>query len=305
VDLRHLRYFLCVAEEMHFGRAAARLGISQPPLSQQIRALEDELGVRLFERTSRRVRLTRPGQLFLPEAQQTLAQAERAIQTAREAHRGEIGHLSLGYTTSGPFVPIVAGALYRFRKSYPRIELRLHELPNEEQIVRVENRRLDIGLLRKFSKPVLPAGIERRMLLEENMVLVVHQSHRLARRADDPAIADLRDEPLVFYAPSGAAGFHEHIFALCREEGFVPNIVQEASSLATLLGLVAAGFGATIVGQSLGRLHLDNLCYRRLATPVTSRVWLIHNQDLSPTAEAFRATLIAQDGQAAPLAVDA
>jgi DNA-binding transcriptional LysR family regulator len=286
---------------MHFGRAAARLGITQPPLSQQIRALEDELGVRLFDRTSRRVRLTRPGQLFLPEAQQTLAQADRAIQVAREAHRGDVGHLSLGYTTSGPFVPIVAGALYRFRQSYPRVELRLHELPNDEQIARVENRQLDIGLLRKFRPPELPPGIERRMLLEENMVLVVHQRHRLAQRNSDPAIADLRDEPLVLYAPSSGAGFHEHFFSLCGEAGFVPNVVQEASSLATLLGLVAAGFGATIVGQSLGRLHLDNLSYRPLSNPVTSRLWLIHSQELSPTAAAFKATLMAQDEQGEPL----
>jgi DNA-binding transcriptional LysR family regulator len=293
MDLRHLRYFLCVAEEMHFGRAALRLGISQPPLSQQIRALEEELGVQLFERTSRRVSLTDVGRLFVPEARATLAQAERAAQTARLAQMGQIGQLSLGFTASGPFVPRVARALYTFRQSFPNVELTLLEMGRDGQIDAVERRQLDVAIVRCFDRPFVTEGLVSMPLIEEEMFLAIRQDHRLAQQAEDPSIEDLKDEPLVLYSAVIGAGFNEHFFDLCEQAGFRPNIAQEAGSLATLLGLVAAGFGATILAQSLTRLHVDNLAYRSLATPVVSRLWLVHRDDLSPTSQAFKATILA------------
>ncbi|MCH8686543.1 LysR substrate-binding domain-containing protein [Pedomonas mirosovicensis] len=292
MDLRHLRYFLCVAEEMHFGRAANRLGISQPPLSQQIRALEEELGVRLFDRTSRRVCLTEAGQLFEPQARLTLQQAERAVQTARLAQRGEIGHLGLGFPSSGPFVPSIASALYRFRQSHPNVELTLQELGRDAQIEQVKDRHLDIGLVRGFERPVLPDGMVSHCLLEEDMVLTIRADHPLAQRKADPCIADLAGHPLVLYGPVNGAGFNEHFIGLCEQAGFAPNVAYQASSLSTLLGLVAAGFGATVLARSLARLHVDNLVFRPFAAPVTSRLWLIHNQELSPTAQKFKATVL-------------
>lgn len=295
MDLRHLRYFLCVADEMHFGRAAIRLGISQPPLSQQIRALEQELGVQLFERTSRRVALTDVGRLFVPEARATLAQADRAAQTARLAQMGQIGHLSLGFTASGPFVPRIARALYAFRQCFPQVELTLREMGRDDQINAVERRQLDIAIVRCFDQPILPDGLMSLPLIEEEMFLAIRQDHRLAQQDGDPAIAELKNEPLVMYGAVIGAGFNEHFFALCERAGFRPNVVQEAGSLATLLGLVAAGFGATILAQSLTRLHVDNLAYRPLATPVTSRLWLIHRDDLSPTSRAFKQTILAAE----------
>jgi DNA-binding transcriptional LysR family regulator len=294
MDLRHLRYFLCVAEEMHFGRAAQRLGISQPPLSQQIRALEEELGVRLFERTSRRVRLTPAGQMFEPEARRTLVQADRAAQVARQAQRGEIGHLGLGFTTSGPFVPRVANALYRFRQCYPQVELTLRELGRDEQIEKVRNRELDIGIVRDFGPPKLPAGMTSECLLVEDMVLTLRSDHPLALRNADPSIADLAEEPLVLYGAANGAGFNEHFFALCEGAGFVPRIALEARSLATLLGLVAAGFGSTIIARSMARLHMDTLVNRPFAPPMTSSLWLIHDPELSATGQAFRQTVMAE-----------
>jgi DNA-binding transcriptional LysR family regulator len=292
MDLRHLRYFLCVAEEMHFGRAALRLGISQPPLSQQIRALEDELGVRLFDRTSRRVRLTEVGRLFEPEARATLLQADRAAQTARMAQRAEIGHLGLGFTTSGPFVPQIAGALYRFRQAHPDVELILHEQGRDEQIENVRNRQLDIGIIRDFLPPVLPDDMMSQCLLAEEMVLALRADHPLALRVTDPGIADLAEEPLVLYGAPNGAGFTEHFLALCERAGFVPRIAHEARSLATLLGLVSAGFGPTIIPRSMARLHMDNVVNRPFETPVTSSLWLIHHRDLSPTGRAFRTTIL-------------
>ncbi len=291
MDLRHLRYFLCVAEEMHFGRAAQRLGISQPPLSQQIRALEDELGTRLFDRTSRRVRLTEAGELFVPEARATLSQADHAIETARLAGRGELGRLRIGFTSSAPFVPLIASTLYRFREYYPEVQLTLNDLARDAQIEALRRGALDIALVRGIRAPCLPDEFSARCILEEDMVVAVRAGHLLADRPDDPTIADLAGTPLVLYAPSLGAGFNEYFYGLCHEAGFEPDIAHEASSFATLLGLVAAGFGATILARSLERLHLENVVYRRLATPVPSRLWLVHGLTLSPTAEAFRDTI--------------
>ncbi|MDE8653129.1 LysR substrate-binding domain-containing protein [Novosphingobium album (ex Liu et al. 2023)] len=293
MDLRHLRYFLHVAEELHFGRAAQRLGMSQPPLSQQIRALEEELGARLFERTSRRVRLTEAGRRFLPEARQALAQAERAVQVARLAHRGELGRLALGFTASAPFVARVADALYRYRQSHPQVELALQELGRDAQIARIERGELDMGIIRTFEPPLLPAGMAFECLVQEEMLLAVRQDHPLARCEADPAIADLAGVPLVLYNAANGAGFNEHFFALCEQAGFRPSVALEASSFATLLGLVAAGFGPTVLAQSLARLQMDNLVLRSLSVPVMSRLWMIHKHELSPTAQAFRDTMAA------------
>lgn len=294
VDLRHLRYFLCVAEEMHFGRAAARLGISQPPLSQQIRALEAELGVKLFERTSRRVYLTEAGKLFEPEARLTLQQAERALQTVRLAQQGEMGHLGFGFPASGPFVPGIANALHAFRNAHPGVELTLQEVGAAQLIERIHSRQLDIGLVRGFEPPMLPEGMVAELLLEEHLMLVLRSDHPLAEAAADPEIGDLAGHPMVFYDPVNGAGFNEQFIALCRQAGFIPQVAYRASGLATLLGLVAAGFGITLLARSLARLHVDNLVFRPFATPVMSRLWLVHNADLTPTARRFRDTVLAE-----------
>jgi DNA-binding transcriptional LysR family regulator len=288
MDLRHFRYFVCVAEEMHFGRAAMRLGISQPPLSQQIRALEDELGARLFERTSRRVRLTEAGRMFLPEAREALAQFDRAVRVVRETERGELGRLAVGFTASAPFVPRIANALYGFGQTYPLVELALQELPRDDQMLKIVNDELDIGIVRAFDRPAMPDGVTCWCLIEEEMLLVVRREHPLATRDADVRIADLAGVPLVLYGAANGAGFNEHFFALCEEAGFQPRIALHASSFATLLGLVAAGFGATMLAPSLARVHVDNLVFRSLVDPVRSRLWMIHKHQLSPTARAFR-----------------
>jgi DNA-binding transcriptional LysR family regulator len=293
MDFRHLRYFICVAEELHFGRAAQRLGISQPPLSQQIRVLEERLGAQLFERTSRRVRLTEAGRMFLPEARQALAQIERAIEVARRAHRGELGRLGLGFTASAPFVPRVADALHAFQQSHPRVELALQELSRDDQIAKIAHGELDIGIVRAFEPPPLPADMISECLLEEDMLLAVRQDHPLARQNAEPGIADLAGVPLVLYGAANGAGFNEHFFALCEEAGFQPNVALEVGSFATLLGLVSAGFGATILAQSLARLQVDNLVLRHMSATLRSRLWLIRKPDLSPVAKAFKDMMLA------------
>lgn len=291
MELRHLRYFVCLAEEMHFGRAAQRLAISQPPLSQQIRALEDELGARLFDRTSRRVRLTEVGLAFLPEARETLLQAERAAEAARLAQRGEIGRLGIGFTASAPFVPRVTSALYRFRQAYPRIDLELQELGRDAQIDLIEQGRIDFGMVRAFGAPVLPVSLRSSCLLEEDLLLAIREDHRLARREGTLGVADLAGEPMVLYGAANGAGFYEYFRALCESAGFEPKVGMEVGSLATLLGLVSAGFGATVLPRSLARLHVDNMVYRLLTPAVTTRLWLIHRAELAAMARAFLETI--------------
>jgi DNA-binding transcriptional LysR family regulator len=295
MDFRHLRYFVCVAEEMHFGRAAERLGMSQPPLSQQIRLFEQRLGVQLFERTSRRIQLTPAGQVMLPLAQQAIVQVNLAMDSARRADRGEMGTLSVGFTTSAPFVPRIASELYRFRQAYPDIELQLTELSREAQIVRLNQRQLDIGIMRGFERPVLPGNLRSLMLTTEPILLAVREGHRLATKPGPVTIADIAGEPIVLYERAMGSGFNEHLLAICMRAGFEPNVVQEASGVATLLGLVAAGFGLTVLAQSLSALHPEHIIYRTIEQPdAISRLWLAHHADLSPSCALFVAAISAQ-----------
>ncbi|CAN5256364.1 LysR family transcriptional regulator [soil metagenome] len=292
MDFRHLRYFACVAEEMHFGRAALRLGMSQPPLSQQIKLFEQRLGVQLFERTSRRVQLTPAGRAMLPLAQQAIAHVNLAFETARRADRGEVGTLAVGFTTSAPFVPRIASELYRFRQAYPDVELQLTELSREEQIVRLTERRLDIGIMRGFERPTLPDALRTRMLTEEPMLLAMRDDHPLASKPGPLTIADLSGEPIVLYERSLGSGFNEHFLTLCLNAGFEPNIAQEASGVATLLGLVGAGFGVTVLAKSLSALHPESITYRPIAQDdAISRLWLAHHVCMTPSCALFASAI--------------
>lgn len=288
MDLRHLRYFSCLAEELHFGRAAQRLAISQPPLSQQIRALEEELGVQLFERTSRRVRLTEAGRQFLPEALATLAQAEHAALTAKLAHRGEVGRLRLGFSTSVPFIPMVMNALSRFREAYPCISVELDELPRDGQIARLERGTLDVAILRSFSTPAMPEQMRSLCLQRDGVVLAMRHDHPLAQRAGPLTLHDIAGVPLVMFSAINGAGFNERLVEECEALGFKLDVAMEASSFATLLGLTAAGLGVTILSRSMTRLNIDTLAFRPLDVPFTSQLLMLHMDPPSPATSNFR-----------------
>ncbi|MEE4451596.1 LysR family transcriptional regulator [Novosphingobium resinovorum] len=288
LELRHLRYFVCVAEELHFGNAAQRLGISQPPLSQQIRALEDVLGVRLFERTSRSVKLTEAGLQFLPQARETLAQADRAARIARLAHSGEVGRLSLGFSPSVPFTPYVVDALARFRASYPDVSIELNELPREEQISGVERGTLDIGILRAFSPLMLPPQLDTLPLQCEGMMVAMRRDHPLAQLPRELGLSDLAGEQLILFGSMNGAGFNELLAEHCAALGFQPTVALEAQSFGTLVGLTAAGLGITILSRSLARFNLDTLAFRSIAMPFSSHLVMFHIRHASPATRNFR-----------------
>ncbi|WP_419815426.1 LysR substrate-binding domain-containing protein [Glacieibacterium sp.] len=300
MQLRRFRYFVTVADELHFGRAAERLGISQPPLSQQIMRLEQELGVELFERTSRRVQLTDVGRVFLVEARRCIEQADHAVATAQRAQRGEIGDLAIGFASSTPFTPIVAKALFEFRASFPAVHLELEEMSRSEQIAGLVDHSLDIGFIRGANPPILPSPLVTTVILEEQLLVAMRDDHPLADGRKPLRIADLAGEGFVLYDPNSGAGFNEHFARLCREAGFEPRIVQEVSGLATLLGLVAAGFGLTVLSRSLAALSLGNLVHRPLDDAgAVSRLWLTHRTDMSPACRSFAAIVVEASGGSA------
>ncbi|HAT29496.1 MAG TPA: LysR family transcriptional regulator, partial [Janthinobacterium sp.] len=273
MELRHLRYFVAVAEELHFTRAAERLHIGQPPLSQQIQALEAELGAQLFERSKRWVRLTEAGRLFLLDARRILALAEQAMLTARRAQRGEAGELRIGFTLSTPFTPLFATVINHYRRQFPLVTLTLHEMSTLHQIDAIGQRGLDLGFVRP-PEVEIPAGISLLTLRQDPLLLILPQDHPLAAKTQ-VAIRDLDGQPFVMYPKDAGTGIYPQIFRLCAAAGFVPRVAQEAGEASTIIGLVAAGCGISVLPASFDHIHMDGVCYRPLADPTASTTLLL------------------------------
>ncbi|MDC8757387.1 LysR substrate-binding domain-containing protein [Janthinobacterium fluminis] len=297
MELRHLRYFVAVAEELHFTRAAERLHIGQPPLSQQIQALEAELGAQLFERSKRWVRLTEAGRLFLDDARRILALAEQAAVTARRAQRGEAGELRIGFTFSTPFTPLFATVINRYRQRFPLVRLTLHEMATLPQIEAIGQRTLDLGFVRP-PEVAIPASVSLSTLRQDPLRLVLPSAHPLAAQASI-AIRELAGQAFVMYPKDAGTGIYPQIFRLCRAAGFVPHIAQEAGEASTIIGLVAAGCGISVLPASFDRIHMDGVCYRPIADPAaTTSLLLARLQGQSaPLVDAFIA-LAAEAAQA-------
>ncbi|HEY4165851.1 MAG TPA: LysR family transcriptional regulator [Reyranella sp.] len=264
MELRHLRYFVAVAHEGHVTRAAEKLHIQQPPLSQQIRALEREIDAALFVRHPRGVSLTDAGRSFLADAEQILAQAEHAKIRARRTARGEVGRIAVGFTTSAPFHPLVARAIREFRGNRPNVSFVLEESSSGDMVSGLRDGRLDVAFIR--SGLVDPAGITVHPLLDEDMVAAFPARHPLTKRAR-LTLKDLADETLILYRRPDGRGLYDVIIAACAEAGFSPHVGQEAPRIVSTLNLVAAGLGITIVPASLSRLPLEGVTYK----PLTGR----------------------------------
>jgi len=250
MDLRHLRIFVAVAEELHFGRAAERLHMAQPPLSQAVRGLEDELGARLFERTSRSVRLTAAGAALLPAARALLEQAAAAARLARRVHLGEAGELAVGYMN--PVMDaVLCRALARFRRERPDVAVRLRELPTPVQLEELRAGRLDIAFIRLLDDAAGQdlRGLELRVAVREPYVVALPEGHRLRRLRRVP-LRELDGEPLILFPRAGMPRLHDAMLSALRAAGAVPRIVQEVSGKHASLALTAAGFGLCLVPES-------------------------------------------------------
>jgi len=292
IELRHLRYFIAVAEELHFGHAAARLNISQPPLSQQIQILEQQIGARLFARTNRSVSLTEAGRQFLADSRQILSQVDDAAARAARLHHGETGELRIGFTSSAPFIKAVSDTLSTFRRRYPDVHIQTRETNTREQIVPLNEGALDLGLMRNTH---LPDTLVWERVLREPLLAMVPRDHPLASQPR-VSLRELAREPFVFFDPHVGTGLYDDILGLMRRYDLTPAITQEVGEAMTIIGLVAAGLGVSILPASFRRVQLLEMCWLPIEEQdAVSEMWLVWSKhhEQGQAARRFRESLLA------------
>lgn len=259
LELRHLRYFIALAEELNYGRAAQKLRIAQPGLSQQIRRLEEIVGAVLVDRTQRAVRLTTAGELFLAGAERTLRQAEQAVLAAQRAERGELGRLTVGYVASAAYVGVLTTMVSRFRETHPDVELVISEMEMRAQLAAIDEGRLDICYIRP---PVaIPVGITTLSLMQEEILLAIPASHPLAAAAAVP-LAAFADEVFITPHHPPDVSFHHHTLTACRHAGFFPRTGPQGREFMTVATMVAVGLGVALVPQSLRCIEMPGVRYK-------------------------------------------
>lgn len=261
-ELSQLRCFVAVAEELHFGRAALRLNMTQPPLSRQIQILERVLDVVLLERSNRTVKLTPAGQSFLAEARRLLKLAESAALLAKRVANGKAGSINIGFTATSAYsyVPELVAAC---RRELPDVEISLKEMVSGDQIKRLDSGEIDIGLLRP---PIPRNGLSAFRVTAEPLIAAVNAGHALARSAT-VAIADLAAEPFIMYAPYEARYFHDLLVELFSRAGLVPNYVQHLAQIHSILAMVHSGVGVALVPETAMNLHFSGVALRPVDLP--------------------------------------
>ena len=285
MEMRQLRYFVALAEELNFGRAANRLHISQPPLTRQIQQLEEELGVRLFLRTPKGVELTTAGTLLLEDAANILALMQRAQERTQLAGSGHLGRIDVGIFGSA-MLNVIPRLLLTFRNLYPDVVLSLHNMNKTQQIDALRDRRLTIGFNR-----IIPAHedivIER--VLTERILVAINRSHKLAYLREIP-LAEIAQVPLIVFPNQSRPSFADDIISLCHNEGFQPQIVQEVEDVVIAVSLVSSGFGISLVPESGANLKLPGVVYRPLKkdpSPSVDLSCIYRKDDPSPLLHAF------------------
>jgi DNA-binding transcriptional LysR family regulator len=273
VELRHLRYFLAVADELHFGRAAERVRVAQPAVSQQIQRLEQAIGTRLFERNRREVRLTPAGETLRAYAQRAVDDVELGVRAAQRAAAGEIGHLTIGFLETAAST-IVPQAVRRFQAAHPDVELTLRELGVGAQIDGLESGRLDVGFLRP---PIGSAGLVFEKLVDEELVAAVPSGHPLAGR-ESVVARTIAGEPLVMLAREVVPSLYDQVLALNQEAEGAGNIAQEATSIQAVLGLVAAGLGLAVLPASVRSLSRAGVDFVAIRSRHRSPLFIAHRR---------------------------
>ena len=301
VELRLFRYFIAVAEELHFGRAAEKIGIAQPPLSQQIQVLERELGVRLFDRTNRKVELTDAGMALLGEARKALAAADYAVEEARRAGRGQVGRLAIGMVGSITYQEMIPEVIRTFRERYPNVAIHLQECSTPQQVEAIRRGELHIGFVRP---PVSDHLVKFETVMRESMVLALPASHPFASRKRI-AIKELANEPWITLPPGLGLGFYEQVMNLCAKAGFQPSLSQVAVQMHTMLSLVAGGLGVTVVPESVSHADRKGIVYVEIAgaTPPVETAAAYLKTNRSPILGNFLKILrgVSSERQSTPL----
>ncbi|WP_380873942.1 LysR family transcriptional regulator [Sphingomonas sp. DBB INV C78] len=262
LDLKSLVYFIAVAEDLHFSRAADRLHVAQSALSVRIRQLEDRLGARLFARSKRSaVRLTQAGELFLAEARRVVQAAEQAESVGRRAGQGEVGHVAIGFVASAVFSGLLPGLLRRFRGMHPDVEVEISEMETPRQFAMIEDGLIDIGIVRARSDP--PAGVKLHVLRREKMHVLLPADHPLAA-ADRIALNELSRETLISPHFDALTGFGNMLARLSGRDGFAPAAIRPVRDFLTVVGLVGGGYGVALVPDAVRRLAGDDVVMRPL-----------------------------------------
>ncbi|CAN7438516.1 LysR family transcriptional regulator [Variovorax sp. LjRoot84] len=279
MELRHLRYFIVLAEELHFGRAARRLAISQPPLSVAIRQLEESVGAQLFERNSKAVRLTAAGQTLQASARALLRDADEARMEARHVAQGSAGRLRIGFVGAMLYRGLPQ-ALTRFQAAHPAVRVTLAELNSGEQMAELLHDRLDVGFVHTRR---VPAELQYRLLVSEPFVACLPAQHRLAKKRK-VALAGLRDESFVLFSRSASPDYHERILSICADAGFWPEVRQEVRHWLAVVSLVSQGMGVALVPDAMRHCALPGAVFRPLEGASTSSeaygVWLASPQNV-------------------------
>ncbi|MGA3250213.1 MAG: LysR substrate-binding domain-containing protein [Paraburkholderia sp.] len=263
MELRHLRYFVMMAEELHFTRAAERLGIGQPPLSLQIQQLEREIGAQLFRRLSRGVELTEAGVLFLENARQILAHVDRALADVKRQARGELGQLRVGFAGATYFQPLVPGIIREYRSRYPDVAL-LPEQSNTPSLVEgLLEGRVDTAFIRP---PIESADeLEVELLLKEEMVVALPHTHPLARAGATIPLSALAAETFILFPRAIGVGLYDAVTSVCQRAGFIPRLGQEAPQIISTVAMVGAGFGVSLVPSSTSQFRTDGVVFLPIA----------------------------------------
>jgi DNA-binding transcriptional LysR family regulator len=288
IELRYLQYFVAVAEELNFGRAAERLKMAQPPLSRQIGRLEKELGVELFHRTKRQVQLTDAGQVFLEEVRPILSLVEQSVQAAQRAARGEIGHLAIGFEGSFSY-DVVPFSLREYQEQFPRVNLVVYEMTTSEQLQAIEDNRIEIGF-------VIPPFENERLIVEivlqERLIVALPQTHPLAVE-QVLSLQDIAEQPLIMGPRDRGCGLYQQVITIFRQAGFEPTIAQETNEIQMMLGFIAAGIGITLLPASVAYFQRPGVVYRELPSSIPNielaMVWRADN--LSPVLQTFLETV--------------
>lgn len=299
MDLRLLRYFLVVAEELHITRAAARLGIQQAPLSQQIKLFEKNLGAQLFRRKPRGVELTEAGVALRNEAASIFASVDRAVDTVVRVSRGEQGDIRIGLTTSACFHPLPPRAIRAFRRANPQVKIQFEQNSTPGLIASLQAGRVDVAFIRTAVGQ--PTGVRVLPLVKEPMVVALPARHPLAKGRRGLTLGSLAHEKFIGYPRAAGAGLYDSVIAACIASGFSPDIAHEAPQIVSTLNLVAAGMGISVVPSSMQRLHLDEVAFRPLSGPNNPKGQLnlaVRDDTLASPASAFLA--LVRKGAGAP-----
>jgi DNA-binding transcriptional LysR family regulator len=277
ITFKEIKYFIAVSEELNFRKAAKKLNISQPPLSQQIKLLEEKIGFKLLNRDKSHVSLTLAGNKFLRDSYDITSKIKRSILIGKKISRGEIGTLRIGFSTLASFY-ILPEVISKFYKSYKGVELQLKEMRTENIIKEILDKKIDLGFA---GKKIISKDIKSISLYKEKIILAINKNNPLSKKKNI-SISDIKNENFILFPKSkGAVGLYDKIIEFCKKANFEPNVIQEAYELEVILGLVSGGMGIALIPENSGKLYLNNIIFKKFKenSPISEIYLLIRTNE--------------------------